>query len=293
MPRKRIPTQLSNLKTLAMCRRQMFSIAQNRIQYPNLNDYIDMKYVNRCLFKQGVVASFIDDVLGHLILPFQNVGVLDCYGRPTSIMCYGLNGYHSKILNRDEFVLLYDTTGEYPIIYDVEQYAERMALDIRTMDINIGQQKTPRIFTTSNENKMTVQNLMNNIDACENEVIAYDNIEINALNAILAPAPYIADKVNEHKREIWSEFLRFIGVTDITIQKKERLIKDEVNYSQGGTIIGRYASAYPRDIWKEQCKEKLGIDVDWHFYDNLNTDLSLTDNNTGGDDYDISDTLSR
>lgn len=292
MARKGIPTQLSNLKTLQMYRRQMFNITENRIQYPNLSAYVDMKYVNRCLFRQGVVASFIDDVLGHLILPFQNVGVLDCYGRPTTIICYGLNGYRSKILKRDEFVLLYDTTGEYPLIYDVEQYAERMSLDVRTMDINIGQQKTPRIFTTSSGNEMTVKNIINNIDSCENEVLAYSNQEIDDLNAVLAPAPFVADKVNEHKREVWSEFLRLIGVTDITIQKKERLIKDEVNYSQGGTIIGRYASAYPRDIWKQQCKEKLGIDVDWHFYDNLNTDLSLIDSN-GGDDYDISDTLSR
>lgn len=292
MAKKRIPTQLSNLKTLQMYRRQMFNITENRIQYSYLSAYVDMKYVNRCLFRQGVVASFIDDVLGHLILPFQNVGVLDCYGRPTTIICYGLNGYRSKVLTRDEFVLLYDTTGEYPLIYDVEQYAERMALDVRTMDINIGQQKTPRIFTTSSGNEMTVKNIINNIDSCENEVLAYSNQEIDDLNAVLAPAPFIADKVNEHKREVWSEFLRLIGVTDITIQKKERLIKDEVNYSQGGTIIGRYASAYPRDIWKQQCKEKLGIDVDWHFYDNLNTDLSLIDSN-GGDDYDISDTLSR
>ena len=291
MARKRIPTQLSNLKTLSMYRRQMFSITQNRIQYNGLNDYIDMKYVNRCLFRQGVVASFIDDVLGHLILPFQNVGNLDCYGRPTSIMCYGLNGYRSKVLNREEFVLLYDTTGEYPLLYDVEQYAERMALDVRTMDINIGQQKTPRIFTTSTGNEMTVKNIINNIDSCENEVLAYNNLDMDAVNVVLAPAPFIADKVNEHKREIWSEFLRLIGVTDITIHKKERLIKDEVNYSQGGTIIGRYASAYPRDIWKEQCKTKLGIDVDWHFYDNLNTDLSLIE--SVGDSDDISDTLSR
>lgn len=293
MARKRIPAQLSNLKTLAMYRRQMFNITQNRIQYDGLNDFIDMKYVNRCLFRQGVVASFVDDVLGHLILPFQNVGSLDCYGRPTSIMCYGLNGYRSKLLQRDEFVLLYDTTGEYPLIYDVEQYAERMALDVRTMDINIGQQKTPRIFTTSTGNEMTVKNIINNIDSCENEVLAYDNIEIDGLNAVLAPAPFVADKVNEHKREVWSEFLRLIGVTDITIQKKERLIKDEVNYSQGGTIIGRYASAYPRDIWKEQCKEKLGIEVDWHFYDNLNTDLSLIESVSGGVENDISDMLSR
>ena len=70
------------------------------------------------------------------------------------------------------------------------------------------------------------------------------------MNTILAPAPYVSDKVNEHKKDIWSEFLRLIGVTSLTVQKKERVITDEIQTSQGGTIIGRYSTAYPRDKWK-------------------------------------------
>lgn len=285
MARKRIPSQLSNLATLNMYRRQMFSITQNRIYYDGLSSNVYMPYVNRTLFRCGVVASFIDEVLGLLILPFQNVGGLDTYGRPTLIQCYGLNGYRSKILTQDEFVLLYDTTAEYPLIYDVSIYAERMALDTRTMDINISQQKTPRFITTNNENKMTVQNIVNNIDAFENEVIAYDNNYIENFNAVLAPAPYVSDKIMEHKREVWAEFLRFIGVANLSVQKKERLITDEIQMSQGGTLIGRYASAYPRGVWKREVKDKFGIDVDWHFYDGLNVDMTSTD---GSDNNDIS-----
>lgn len=274
MARKRINTQLTNLKTLDMYRRQMFNITQNRVKYSGISTYIDMSYVNRALFNRGVVASFVDEILGHLILPFFNVGVLDCYGRPTRIQCYGLNGYRSKVLNTNEFVLLYDTTGKYPLIYDVEQYAERMALDVRTTDINITQQKTPRFFTTSNDNKMTVQNIINNIDSCENEVLAFENNVIENMNTILAPAPYVSDKVNEHKKEVWGEFLRLIGVTSLTVQKKERLITDEIHTSQGGTIIGRYITAYPRDKWKREVKEKFDIDVDWAFYDDMPVNLN-------------------
>lgn len=285
MARKRINAQLNNLKTLDMYRRQMFNITQNRVKYTGISTYIDMSYVNKVLFNRGVVASFVDEILGHLMLPFVNVGLVDCYGRPTKIQCYGMNGYRSKVLNTDEFVLLYDTTGKYPLIYDVEQYAERMALDVRTMDINISQQKTPRFFTTSTNNKLTVENIINNIDSCENEVLAFDNNIIENMNTILAPAPYISDKVNEHKKEIWSEFLRLIGVTSLTVQKKERLITDEIQASQGGTIIGRYATAYPRDKWKQEVKEKFNIDVDWAFYDDMPVNL----NSERGDYFDLSD----
>ena len=43
----------------------------------------------------------------------------------------------------------YDNNGRYPLWLDICQYAERIALDTRTIDINIAQQKTPRIFKTS------------------------------------------------------------------------------------------------------------------------------------------------
>lgn len=290
MARKRIPTQLSNLATINMYRRQMFSITQNRIIYKGLNTNIYMPYVNKCLFNYGVVASFIDEVMGHLILPFQNVGNLDAYGRPTRIQCYGLNGYRSRILNREEYVLLYDTTMEYPLVYDVSIYAERMALDTRTMDINIGQQKTPRFITTSNENKMTVQNIVNNIDSFENEVIAFDNNYIENFNSILAPAPFVSDKIMEHRKEIWTEFLRFIGIANLSVQKKARLISDEVQLTQGGTLVGRQASSYPRDIWKKELLDKFGIEVDWMYYDGLKTDITEKEED---DNYDLSDFMSR
>lgn len=53
-----------------MYRRQMFNIAQNRVKYTGISTYIDMSYVNKVLFNRGVVASFVDEILGHLILPF-------------------------------------------------------------------------------------------------------------------------------------------------------------------------------------------------------------------------------
>lgn len=278
-------TQLSNLATLNMHRREMFTLTQNRIQYSGLSKYIDISYVNRTLFRNGVVASFVDEILGHLILPFQNIGTLDVYGRPTSIQCYGLNGYRSKILKPSEYVLLYDTTGRYPLIYDIEQYAQRIALADRTMDINISQQKTPRIFKTSNENKMTVQNIINNVDDCENTVLAFDGNYLDNFETVLAPAPYVTDKVMEYKKQIYSEFLSHIGICNLNIQKKERLITDEVTYSQGGTIAGRYATAEPRIKWKEELEEKFNIKVDFRFYDGLPLDLR------GGENDDLSDML--
>ena len=60
-------------------------------------------------------------------------------------------------------------------------------------------------------------------------------------NAILTPAPYVADKLHDAKQELWNEFLTMIGVANTSFRKKERNISDEVQFSQGGTIANRYS----------------------------------------------------
>ena len=76
--------------------------------------------------------------------------------------------------------------------------------------------------------KKNSKNLVNNIDAMEEDVISYDSLDIEDLNAVLAPAPYVSDKIDLHLRELWAEFFRLIGVANLQEQKRERVIIDEM-----------------------------------------------------------------
>ena len=58
--------------------------------------------------------------MGLLALPFTSMGKLDVYGRPTKIQVTSMNGY-SKILNSNEFVIMYDNNGPYPLWMDILQ----------------------------------------------------------------------------------------------------------------------------------------------------------------------------
>lgn len=95
----------------------------------------------------------------------------------------------------------------------------------------------------------------------ENTVITYNDIDLDDTSLVLAPAPFIADKVDEHKEKVWNEFLRLIGIANMNFQKKERNIKDEVIASQGGTVASRYNRFEPRQKAIEEINEKLGTKV--------------------------------
>lgn len=258
MRKKLVNSQLNNFATYQMYLRQCLTLAENVFELVNLPIYIDVAYVNKVLLRKGAIAFFYDDILEEILaLPFISYGKLDVYGRPLKIQVFGKNGY-SRILDKDEYVIMYDNNGQYPLFIDICQYAERIAMTTRTIDINISQQKTPRFWKTIAEKEKSIKDIVNNVDGYENVVLTYEDINLDDTTLILAPAPYVADKLDLHKDKDWNEFLRLIGIANMNFQKKERNIKDEVLASQGGTVASRYSRFQPRQNAVEKINEKFG-----------------------------------
>lgn len=273
---KTINSQLGNFQTYLMYNRQCKTLAENVFRIKYLPDFIDISYLNKTLLKNGAVVFFYDEILKKLLaLPFIPIGVLDVYGRPTKLEAIGENGYRKILKNSDEFVIMYDNNGRYSLYIDICQYAERLALATRVIDINLAQQKTPRFWKTSSGNERTIKDLVNNVDSFENVIITYDNMQVDDTTMVMAPAPYVADKVHQDKEKIWNEFLRLIGISNMNFQKKERNIKDEVIASQGGTIASRYSRFEPRkkaiDEINKKFKQYLERDIEIEYYDGIPT----------------------
>ena len=266
MKKKMINTQISNFKTYNMYFRQMLTLAENVFEFKNLPTYIDVSFLNKNLLRKGSVAFFKDDVLGLLALPYNIVGTLDVYGRPNVIEVYGTNSYKRK-LKRDEYVLMYDNNGRYPLYMDICQMAERIALCVRTEDINMIHQRTPRVWKTSKDKELSLKNAVNEIDSMQENVVAYDSLDIEDMNAILAPAPYVSDKIDQHLDKLWAEFYRLIGVANLQENKRERVIVDEMTASQGGTIASRFSRFEPRKRAIEEINIKWGMDLEVSYYD--------------------------
>lgn len=268
MKRELINTQLSNFKTYDMYRRQFLTLAENVFEFKNLPEFIDLAYLNKQLLRKGAIAFFKDEFLGVLALPYINVSTLDIYGRPRRIQVIAQNGY-TRFLNSDEFVIMYDNEGRYPLWLDIIQYSERMANIVRTIDINVSQQRTPRVWKTKQENEKSLSDLINNVDGFENKIVTYKDIDLDDTQVILSPAPYVTDKLDLEKDKLYNEFLRLIGIANLSYEKKERNIRDEIQAMQGGTVASRFSRYEPRERAVKQINEKFGTNIEVRYYDGL------------------------
>lgn len=277
MKKKLVNSQISNFLTYQMYLRQLLTLAENVFEFTNLPEFIDVSYLNKQLLRKGSVAFFKDEVMGVIALPYNNIGTLDVYGRPRAIQVIARNGY-TRTLKEGEFVIMYDNNGRYPLLLDIYQNAERIANSKKVIDINIAQQKTPRIWITNSDKKRTVEDMLNQYDGNIETVLSYDNINLDDVQAVMAPAPYIADKVDTHLEKEWAEFFRLIGVANLVEQKKERLIQDEMTASLGGTIASRYSRYEPRVRALKEINKKWGLNIEVKYYDGIPTSQQQVEN---------------
>ena len=274
MKTKIINSQISNWSTYRMYFRQMLSLAENVFEFKNLPENIDLSYLNKTLVREGAIAWFKDEILGVIALPYTSVMSKDIYGRPLKIQVNGYNGYNRILSNtskEQEFVIMYDNNSRYPIYLDICQIAERIALCVRTEDVNIKQQRTPRFWKVPREKQLSIKQGIEDIDAFSDNLATYESTSLDDLTAVLAPAPYVSDKIDQHLDKLWAEFFRLIGVANLQEQKKERVIQDEMIVSQGGTIASRFSRFNPRKNAIDKINKLFGENIEVGYYDGMPT----------------------
>lgn len=261
--------QISNVKTINYYRRRMLGFARNVFVYENMPEEIDISYMNKTLTNQGSIAFFYDEILDQILcLPYNNLGTYDVYGRPTKIQVNGDNGY-VRTLNKDEFVILYDNNERYPIYIDIMMLAQRIALKKRTQDVNIMQLRTPRIWKVNSDSKATVEAILNEVDSLSEKVVAYDSLDLDDITSILSVPPNISLEIEQLIEKDWNEFFQIVGISNLSINKQERMIRDEMISSLGGTIASRYNRFESRREAFNKINKKWGLDIKFKYYDGV------------------------
>lgn len=96
-------------------------------------------------------------------------------------------------------------------------------------------------------------------------IYADKSLDLKNFDVLTTNAPYVADKMYTLKTQIWNEALTYLGISNLNIQKKERLVADEVVRNQGGTIASRYSRLNARRMAAEQINRMFGLELEVNF----------------------------
>ena len=230
---------------------RLLALSTSMFEWKNLPDSVDPRFLELCLFGDGKAVFFKDDVLGFLALRCTIGGRLNVYQIPIERRAYASNGYNME-LDEENSVIIWNNELHTNSALDVEVFAKRLYNLDRIIDVNVNAQKTPILINCSETQKLTLKNLYEKYEG--NQPVIYGdnkNVDPNSLQVLQTGAPFVASELYELKTRYFNEALTFLGISNISFQKKERMVSDEVIRNMGGTIANRYSRLNAR---KEACK---------------------------------------
>lgn len=252
-------------------------------EWKNLPPTIDERFLELTLFEDGHAIFFKDEEIGYLALQVVPGGRLDVYRVPIQRRAFSVNGYQ-RDLTKDNSVIIYNNYLRTNSILDVKMFSKRLWNLDRIIDINANAQKTPVLLQGTEQQRLTLLNLYKEYDGNSPVIFGDKNLDVNSLKALSTNAPYVADKIYELKTQMWNEALTYLGISNVSIQKKERLITDEIQRNQGGTIASRFARLEMRRKACKEINDMFGLDISVDFREDFQIiDDDFGSDTTGGD----------
>lgn len=249
-----------NNRTYMQYYNRLLELAINMYEWKNLPDTIDERFLELTLFSDGMAVYFRDEVLGDLCLQTMIGGNLDVYRIPMERTAYATNGYQVQ-LNPSNSVIIFNNYTHTNSTLDIEMYARRLYEIERTIDVNVKAQKTPMLIKGSEEQRLTLKNLYMQYDGNEPFIFGDNNLNVDGMQVLMTNAPYVADKLNILKRQIWNEALTYLGIENSNTEKKERLVSDEVTTNLGGVEAQRFCRLNARRQAAKAINKMFGLNI--------------------------------
>lgn len=268
--KNRWPSAQINNQTYIDYYQRLMEFAINMFEWRNLPPTVDERFLELTLYEKGYCLYFNDEVVGNLALTCTIGGMLDVYRIPTERRAFAVNGYN-KICTTQDSVLIFNNYLHTPTILTIELFARRLYEIERTIDVNVKAQKTPTLVLASEQQRLTMKNLYMQYDGNEPFIFGDKDMEFDGIKCLKTDAPYVADKLQVLKHQIWNEALTFCGIENSNQDKKERLVADEVGSNYGNIEAQRNVMLNARRQAADKINRMFGTNIEVGFRSSLNT----------------------
>ena len=231
-------------------------------KWVGLPDEIDERFLELSLFEKGnIVFSKDEDADLYFVMRSANVGEWDLYNRPKRRDLYANTGIN-LVRDNSNSVIIYNNvlrTSSWPV---VNYFADRFYFYDQVIDLNINAQKTPVLIRCNENERLTMQNLYEKYEGGQPVIFGDKNLSTTPIEVLKTDAPFVANDVYDMKVKYWNEFLTYFGVSNVNINKKERMTTDEVNRQLGGAIAARGSGLLMRKQACDEINRMFGLDID-------------------------------
>lgn len=209
---------------------RLMLISKALFKWENLPNGIDEKWIERYLFTEGACIFYKDPTLGFMVAKMGENGMLNAYDEPTDVFPYATNYEYTgeQLINNANCVIIRNNDDMLPTAPTIQLYAYKLTNIDRTIDTNIMAMKMPIIVKCTDKQKLSLKQAMNQRNDNEPVIYADKSLNTEEISVLKTDAPIVFDKLQIQKHAVWNECMTFLGVNNANMDKRERLVDDEV-----------------------------------------------------------------
>ena len=251
-------------------RDRLTDIALSCVKWKNLPEEIDPRFLEWCLFYDGMAIFFKEDITEKFVcIQVMPSGQFNMYRIPKERTAYAVNGYQNSDLNETNSVIIYNNLLRKPSVQDIEIYAKKLTNIDLTLNVNVNAQKTPIAIICDETQRLTFQQLYQNYAGNMPFIFGDKGLNLDNVKSINTQADYKGEELNKLKTDIWNEALTYLGVSNVQYQKKERINTEEINRSMGGAFASRRSRIKARQNAVDEINKMFGLSIEVDFEDEV------------------------
>ena len=252
-------------------------LAKSVYKWNNLPNGIDEKWIEHFLFTEGKCMIFNDKKLGLMVSRCTETGI-NHYDEPINLMPVATNYCDIREYeNGKECVLIRNNDDMIPTETSIMLYAYRLADITRTIDINISAQKTPVLILCKEKQKMTLKNIYKQWNGFEPVIYGDKDVDLSGVKVLKTDAPIVFDTLQIEKNHIWNECMTMLGINNANMDKRERLVDDEVQANNEQVEMFALIGLKARQKACELINELFGTNISVDFRDAQKQNMNVSE----------------
>lgn len=264
----RMGTAQLNMACLSYNYNRAKNIAVSSIGWENLPHEIDERALELTLYQNGAAIFFrlLDNTFACLGVTPE--GKLNPYGVPVVRRAYSSWTNFTKRLDETNSVIIYNNYTRTGIDGECMLFANRVTNVDRTIDVNVNTQKTPYIVKAKNQQtklELTkiIEGILTNVPVIgstkKDKTELTDDLQIFNLNT--TAGSYVGDRLNTLKRELWNDWLSYLGIPNIGYTKRAQVNSAEMEYNSGQYMAEQACRLSIRETAAKQINKMFGLNI--------------------------------
>ena len=188
-------------------------------------------------FFAPATAIFKDEVLGLQVLPVTGQFKFNMAGYPTEWQVFGMNGYRKKLSDKNSVLIFNDYAFTIPFLQCLYNIDFMVECD-NTHKQNLKAQRQPMILELEEDEKKSANDFISKLNSFADTIavrrrVKDKNKKVNdnpyETRTFESGRNFEGDKLGADYKYFESRILTYIGYNNENIEKRERVLVDEVN----------------------------------------------------------------